>query len=153
MLKRWEDGERVSSLLQQMTAVCSNTFIHLLFLSPRHSGNTVPTQQAHSSITYRYERKEGGIVGRSSKESSQRSKVGTIDQWKVHILLTSSSATLWSLAPFWKAQMAQQDGRGRILFLCFCTKGDWMKLTISLSESESDCALPPQKKKKEKPVF
>lgn len=71
------------------------------------------------------------VVGSSSKEPSQRSKVGKIDQRKVHTLLTSSSATLRILTPFWKAQMAQEHGRGRILFF-FCTKGDWMKFNIRL---------------------
>lgn len=72
------------------------------------------------------------IVGSSSKEPSQRSKVGKIDQWKVHTLLTSSSATLRILTPFWKAQMAQEHGRGRFFFFFFCTKGDWMKFNIRL---------------------
>lgn len=103
------------------------------FFSPCQSGNTVPTQLACSSITYRYKQKEDSVwvVGSSSKEPSQRSKVGKIDQWKVHTLLTSSSATLRILTPFWKAQMAQEHGRGRIYFF-FCTKGDWMKFNIRL---------------------
>lgn len=88
------------------------------------------------------------VVGSSSKEPSQRSKVGKIDQRKVHTLLTSSSATLRILTPFWKAQMAQEHGRGRILFIFFAPRETEWNLTSGSSESESDSVLP--KKKGEK---
>lgn len=92
------------------------------------------------------------IVGSSSKEPSQRSKVGKIDQWKVHTLLTSSSATLRILTPFWKAQMAQEHGRGRFFFFFFAPRETEWNLTSGSSESESDSVLPKKKKKNDKPV-